>query len=72
MKRRTATIALLLCPVAAFTQSATDWIIVPGKRAGPVDAGASEAKPRLDAVCARLQILSDTLSQSAYEDYCGH
>ena len=44
MKRRTATIALLLCPVAAFTQSATDWVIVPGKRAGPVDAGASEAK----------------------------
>ena len=37
-----------------------------------VDAGASEAKPRLDAVCARLQIRSDTLPQSAYEDYCGH
>ena len=44
MKRRTATIALLLCPAVAFAQNAADWVIVPGKRAGPIDAGASEAK----------------------------
>jgi hypothetical protein len=44
VKRRTATIALLLCPAAAFAQNAADWIIVPGKRAGPIDAGASETK----------------------------
>lgn len=44
MKRRTATIALLLCPAAAFAQGNTDWVIVPGKRVGPIDAGASEAR----------------------------
>ena len=44
MKRRTATIALLLGPAVAFAQNAADWVIVPGKRAGPIDAGASEAK----------------------------
>ena len=44
MKRRTATIALLLCPAVAFAQNAADWVIVPGKRAGPIDAAASEAK----------------------------
>jgi hypothetical protein len=44
VKRRTATIALLLCPAAAFAQNAADWLILPGKRAGPIDAGASEAK----------------------------
>ena len=43
MKRRSATFALLLCPAATFAQSAADWIIVPGKRAGPIDSGASEA-----------------------------
>ena len=44
MKRRTATVALLLGPALAFAQNAADWVIVPGKRAGPIDAGASEAK----------------------------
>ena len=44
MKRRTATIALLLCPAATFAQGNADWVIVPGKRAGPIDAAASEAK----------------------------
>jgi len=44
VKRRTATVALLLGPALAFAQNAADWVIVPGKRAGPIDAGASEAK----------------------------
>jgi hypothetical protein len=44
VKRRTATIALLLCPAATFAQKTTDWVIVPGERAGPIDSGASEAK----------------------------
>jgi len=44
VKRRTATIALLLCPAATFAQGNADWVIVPGKRVGPIDAGASEAR----------------------------
>ena len=35
-----------------------------------VKAGSDEAVERLAAVCMRLQSKSDTLSQSAYEDYC--
>ena len=34
-------IALLLAIAPTW---ATDWVIVPGKRVGPIDAGASEAK----------------------------
>jgi hypothetical protein len=43
VKRRTAVVALLLGPAATLAQNA-DWIIVPGKRVGPIGAGASEAK----------------------------
>jgi len=38
-----AAAAVLLSMVAAFAHAA-DWVIVPGKRAGPIDAQASEAK----------------------------
>jgi hypothetical protein len=43
VKRRAAVVALLLWPAATFAENA-DWVIVPGKRVGPIDAGASEAK----------------------------
>ena len=35
-----------------------------------VKAGSKEAKEALQATCARLEILSDTLAQSAHEDFC--
>ena len=35
-----------------------------------VKAGSDEAEKRLAAVCMRLRSKPDTLSQSAYEDYC--
>lgn len=35
-----------------------------------IAAGSTEAEPRLLAVCNRLRLETDTLSQSAYEDYC--
>lgn len=34
------------------------------------EAGSEDAGTRLTAVCTRLRLKSDTLSQSAYEDYC--
>jgi len=43
VKRRAAAVALLLCAAAPLAQTG-DWVIVPGKRAGPIDAGASEAR----------------------------
>jgi len=43
VKRRAVVVAALLGPAATFAQTA-DWTIVPGKRVGPIDAGASEAR----------------------------
>ena len=43
MKRRAAVVALVLGPAATFAQN-VDWVIVPGKRVGPIDVGASEAR----------------------------
>jgi hypothetical protein len=43
MKRWVAAFALLVCSAAALAET-PDWVIVPGKRVGPIDAGASEAK----------------------------
>lgn len=43
MKRRAVAFVLLLCGAATLAQTG-DWVIVPGKRAGPIDAAASEAR----------------------------
>jgi hypothetical protein len=43
MRLQAAAVALLLS-VAAASAAAADWLIVPGQRAGPIDAGASEAR----------------------------
>lgn len=43
MRRRLAALAVLLMMAARSVQAA-DWLIVPGQRAGPIDAGASEAR----------------------------
>jgi hypothetical protein len=43
VKRRVAVLTLLLLPGAALVRAA-DWVIVPGKRAGPIDAQTNEAR----------------------------
>ena len=35
-----------------------------------IAAGSQDAPPRLQAVCRRLLLKTDTLSQSAREDHC--